>query len=125
MMEVGVGTRVINFLIDTLVIFLISFGLYKWWTFYVRFWNYKYFPFYQVFWAFMFVYYSILEALTTRTPGKLLTMTKVVTVSGKRPAIYRILLRSLIRLTLIDSFFIPVFNRTLHDQLSGTRVVEV
>jgi hypothetical protein len=125
MMEVGVGTRVINFLIDTLVIFLISFGLYKWWTFYVRFWNYKYFPFYQFFYAFIFVYYTIFETLTTRTLGKFVTMTKVKTISGKRPAFYRILLRSLIRLTLIDAFFIPVFGRTLHDQLTKTRVVEV
>jgi uncharacterized RDD family membrane protein YckC len=125
MIEVGVGTRVINFLIDTLVIFLISFGLYKWWTFYVRFWNYKYFPFYQFFWFFTFIYYTIFEALTTRTLGKFVTMTKVKTVSGDRPAFYSILLRSLIRVTLIDAFFIPVLGRTLHDQLSNTRVVEV
>jgi uncharacterized RDD family membrane protein YckC len=125
MIEVGVGTRVINFLIDTLVIFLISFGLYKWWTFYVRFWNYKYFPFYQFFWFFTFIYYTIFEALTTRTLGKFVTMTKVKTVSGNRPAFYSILLRSLIRVTLIDAFFIPVLGRTLHDQLSNTRVVEV
>jgi uncharacterized RDD family membrane protein YckC len=125
MIEVGVGTRVINFLIDTLVIFLISFGLYRWWTFYVRFWNYKYFPFYQFFWFFTFIYYTIFEALTTRTLGKFVTMTKVKTVSGNRPAFYSILLRSLIRVTLIDAFFIPVLGRTLHDQLSNTRVVEV
>jgi uncharacterized RDD family membrane protein YckC len=125
MIEVGVGTRVINFLIDTLVIFLISFGLYKWWSFYVRFWNYKYFPFYQFFWFFTFIYYTIFEALTTRTLGKFVTMTKVKTVSGNRPAFYSILLRSLIRVTLIDAFFIPVLGRTLHDQLSNTRVVEV
>jgi hypothetical protein len=125
MMEVGVGTRVINFLIDTIVVFLIAYGLYEWWVFYVRFWNYKFYPFYEFFYAVIFVYYTIFEALTTRTIGKFATMTKVITASGKRPAFYRILLRSLLRLTLIDPFFIPLFGRTLHDQLTNTRVVEV
>jgi uncharacterized RDD family membrane protein YckC len=125
MKQVGVGTRVINFLIDTIAVFLISYGLYKWWVFYVRYWEYPYYPFYYFFWATMFVYYTLFELLTSRTPGKLLTMTKVRTVSGKRPAFYQVLLRSLLRLTLIDPFFIPVFEKPLHDALSKTVVVEV
>jgi len=123
-MEVGVGTRVINFVVDTIVVFLLSYGLYKWWTFYVIYWQYKYFQYYKVFYFTLFVYYTILEAISTRSVGKLVTMTKVTTTAGKRPAFYRILLRSLLRLTLIDAFFIPFIGRALHDQLSGTRVVE-
>jgi uncharacterized RDD family membrane protein YckC len=124
MNEVGVGTRVINFLVDTLIIFLISFGLYKWYIFYVRYWDYKFYPWYQFFYATNFVYYTIFELIASRTPGKWLTMTKVRTAGGNKPAFYQVLLRSLLRLTIIDPFFIPLLNRPLHDALSKTRVVE-
>ena len=125
MKQVGVGTRVINFLIDTIAVFLISYGLYKWWTFYVIYWKYTYFQYYYFFYATLFVYYTLFELLTSRTPGKWLTMTKVRTISGGRPAFYQVLLRSLLRLTIIDPFFIPVFEKPLHDALSKTVVVEV
>ncbi len=125
MNEVGVGTRVINFLVDTLIIFLISYGLYKWYIFYVRYWEFKYYPWYQFFYATLFIYYTVFELIASRTPAKWLTMTKVRTASGSKPAFYQILLRSLLRLTLIDPFFIPIFQRPLHDALSKTRVVEV
>src|SRR4051812_8766406 len=124
MKEVGVGTRVINFLIDTILIFLLSYGLYKWWTFYVVFWQYRYFPFYQVFYATIVVYYTFFELIWNRTPGKWLTMSKVRNLQGGRPAWYQILTRSIIRLTIIDCFFIAFLDRTLHDALSKTRVVE-
>ena len=124
MKEAGVGTRVVNFLVDTILIFILSFILYKWWTFYVLFWKYKYFPFYYFFWATIFIYYSFFELIWTRTLGKWLTITKVRNRAGKRPAWYQILLRSLLRLTLIDCFFIPFLDMPLHDALSKTRVVE-
>ena len=125
MNEVGVGTRVINFLVDTIIIFLISYGLYKWYIFYVRYWDYKFYPWYQFFYAILFIYYTLFEMIASRTPGKWLTMTKVKTVSGSKPAFYQILLRSILRLTIIDPFFIPILNRPLHDAWSKTRVVEV
>lgn len=125
MKQVGVGTRVINFLIDTIAGFLISFGLYKWWTFYVLFWSYTYFPFYYFFYITLFFYYTFFELITSRTPGKMFTMTKVRTQSGKRPAFYQILFRSLLRFTFIDPFFIAIFEKPLHDVLSKTEVVEV
>ena len=125
MKQVGVGTRVINYLIDTILVSLISYGLYNWWIFYVRYWEFPYYPFYYFFWATLFVYYTLFELIISRTPGKLLTMTKVRTLSGNRPAFYQVLLRSLLRLTIIDPFFIPVFDKPLHDALSKTVVVEV
>lgn len=125
MNEVGIGTRVINFLVDTILIALISYGLYKWHNFYVYYWQYKFYPYWVFFYSTVFFYYFILEAVFTRTPGKWLSMSKAVNKQGKRPALYRVLLRSLLRLIIIDMFFIPFFGRTLHDQLSGTIVVEV
>ena len=125
MNEVGVGTRVINFLIDTFIVGLIAFGLYKWNTFYARHWEYKYYPFYQVFYATLFVYYLVLELAWKRTPGKFLSLTKVVDVSGKSPAWYQVVIRTVLRLTLIDAFFIPFMNKPLHDLLSKTQLKEV
>ena len=125
MHEVGVGTRVIDFLVDTIVIFAISFGLYKWYTFYVEYWSYKFVPFYQVFHGTIFVYYTLFELLFKRTPGKLVTLTKVINAQGGKPLFYQIFIRSLVRLTLISPFFIPLLGRPLHDALSKTRVVEV
>ena len=125
MNEVGVGTRVINFLIDTILIFAISYGLYKWYLFYVEFWNYKFIAFYIFFYCTLFVYYSLFELVLKRTPGKFVSLTKVTNVSGGKPAFYLVILRSLVRLTLISPFFIPFLGRPLHDALSKTRVVEV
>jgi uncharacterized RDD family membrane protein YckC len=121
----GVGTRVIIFWLIPFIIFLIAYGLYKWNSFYARFWQYKFYPYYQVFYATLFVYYLLFELLWKRTPGKLLSLTKVVDVSGKKPAWYQVVIRSLLRLTLIDAFFIPIIKKPLHDALSKTKLVEV
>ncbi len=125
MNEVGVGTRVVNFLIDTLLIFFISYGFYKWWSFYVMYWRYPGIQYYVFFYATLFVYYFLFELMFLKTPGKWISFTKVVTPLGKRPAWYKILFRSILRLTIIDPFFIPFLDRPLHDVLSKTRVVEV
>ncbi|WP_207492764.1 RDD family protein [Aridibaculum aurantiacum] len=124
MRKTGVGTRVLNFVVDTLLIFLLSYLLYKWWVFYVRYWGQPYFPFYMFFYGTLFMYYFLFESLFTRTPGKWLTITKVVTTKGERPNILHILLRSLLRLTIIDPFFIALWEKPLHDKLSRTEVIE-
>src|SRR5688572_643210 len=107
MKEVGIGTRVMNFVIDTVLIALLAFALHKWYAFYVY---YYYYPSYQYYWFFyftMFVYYLIFELLFGRTPAKWITMTRVRNEQGKRPYWYWILVRSLVRLIIIDPFFIP------------------
>lgn len=124
MKEVGVGTRVVNFLVDTVLIFLLSFLFYEWWKFYVLYWQYKYFPFYMFFWLTIFVYYTIFELIWSRTPGKWLSLSKVRNSAGDRPLWYQIVFRSILRLTIIDCFFIPILDRPLHDALSKTRVME-
>ncbi len=125
MNEVGIGTRVLNFLVDTFLVWLMGYGLYKWYVFYVFYYNYKPYPFYMFFYGSLFLYYFVLESIFTRTPGKYVTMTRVRSAGGKRPSILQFFLRSLLRLTLIDPFFIPFLDRPLHDALSKTRVVEV
>lgn len=125
MNKVGFGTRVLNFIIDTLLIFGISYGLYKWWAFHVMYWQYKFIPFYIFFWATLFVYYTIFEISFKRTPGKWISFSKVVNKTGTKPAWWQVLVRSLMRLTVIDCFFIPFLDKPLHDYVSRTEVVEV
>jgi uncharacterized RDD family membrane protein YckC len=72
----------------------------------------------------MFCYYAGFEALFGRTIGKLLTGTRVVTVTGARPALGQIALRTLSRMVPFEPFSClsdPPIG--WHDQWSGTRVV--
>ena len=131
MKTVGIGTRVLNFLIDTIIIFFISYLISKinhWYAEQYKIAGYTY-PFYYnfgtIFFAVLFVYYTLMEILFARTFGKFLSYSKVVNAQGKRPNIIQILIRSVIRLTIIDMFFIPFLDKTLHDYLSKTNVVEI
>jgi len=121
---VGTGTRVLNFIIDTILVFIIAyiaFKIHKWYVFYYRI---SYFNFGWFFFASMFVYYTILESIFARTPGKWFTQSKVVNKQGFKPSFLSIIIRSLVRVTIIDMFFIPFLDKTLHDYLSKTEVVE-
>ena len=124
MKQTGIGTRVLNCIIDTLIIFLITFAINKGWQFYVVYWHFTIIPFYKFFWGVLFVYYTFFESIWARTPGKWLSYSVVVSDKGNKPAFWQILLRSLIRLTVIDCFFYPFFEKTLHDYVSRTDVVQ-
>jgi uncharacterized RDD family membrane protein YckC len=122
---VGIGTRVLNFLVDIIFILLLSilfFKIHKWYVFYYKI---NYFNFGWFFFGTMFIYYFILETIFAKTPGKWLTQTKVVNLNGSKPSITSIAIRSLFRITIIDIFFIPFIDKTLHDYVSKTIVVEV
>jgi uncharacterized RDD family membrane protein YckC len=125
MRQVGDGTRVLNFFVDTLLIFLLAYGASKTWNWYVLYWGYPFYNFGWFFFGGMFVYYTFFEAIWKRTPGKWLSYSKVVNEQGKRASFGQVLIRSLVRLTIIDMFFIPVFGKPLHDKLSKTILVEV
>ncbi|MBX2931876.1 MAG: RDD family protein [Chitinophagaceae bacterium] len=121
---VGTGTRVLNFIIDTIIIFIIAyiaFKIHQWYVFYykINFWNFGWF-----FFGTIFFYYAIVESIFAKTPGKWLSQSKVVNQQGFKPSFFAIIIRSLVRVTIIDMFFIPFLNKPLHDYLSKTEVVE-
>jgi len=124
MRKAGFGTRVFNFIIDTLIVFGITYGINTWWDFYVMYWQYPFIPFYVFFFGFIFIYYTFFEGIFKRSPAKWLTISKVVNKQNGKPTFWQILIRSLIRLTIIDCFFIPFLDKPLHDYLSKTEVVE-
>lgn len=125
MRQVGIGSRVINFLVDTILIAIIAYFIGQGYRFYVYYYGYKGHNFAFFFWCTLFVYYTFFEAIFARTPGKFLTYSKVVNNIGKKPNILQVLVRSLVRFTIIDLFFQPFLDKTLHDYLSKTDVVEV
>ncbi|MEN9349865.1 MAG: hypothetical protein RL372_843 [Bacteroidota bacterium] len=129
MKKVGDGTRVLNFLVDTLLYWILAILLYKWWNFHVLYWGYMHLNFGWFFFGSLFIYYFIFESLFAKTPAKWLTGCRVVSNKSTldntiKSSVGQILVRSFARLILIDPFFIPFLGTTLHDYLSGTMVVE-
>jgi len=125
MKKVGIGSRVLNFLIDTAIVFLIAYTanrIQDWYGYYYEFstWNFGW-----VFAAATVFYYTILEGTWGRTFGKKLSFSKVVKPNGKKPGLLLAFIRSLIRLTVIDMLFLPFTDKTLHDIVSKTEVVEI
>lgn len=124
MKTVGDGTRVLNFLVDTAIIFALSYFAYKGWMWYVMYWGYTPYNFSLFFFGILFVYYFLFESIFTRTPGKWFSYTKVVNRKGARPSVGAIFIRSITRLIIIDLFFIPVLGKPLHDHFSKTELVQ-
>lgn len=125
---VGIGTRVLSFIIDVIPVLLLSYAAYRTWEWYSFYYHIIYFPFYYFLAAVTFLYYLIFEGIWRRTPGKWMALTKVTGISGKKASFLQILVRSAVRVAgviIIDSVFFPILGRTLHDYLSKTYVIEV
>lgn len=69
-------------------------------------------------------YYSVLEGLTSRTLGKFITGTYVVTDEGLKPSFPTILGRTLCRFVPLEWITFLFSSIGLHDRLSHTRVVK-
>jgi uncharacterized RDD family membrane protein YckC len=69
-------------------------------------------------------YYCVLEGLTSRTLGKFITGTYVVTDEGLKPGFATILGRTLCRFIPFEAFTFLFSSVGFHDRLSHTRVVK-
>ncbi len=70
-------------------------------------------------------YYILLEGMSGKTIGKLMTGTRVVDMHGEKPGFRRIVKRSIARLIPFEAFsFLGNANRGWHDSLSDTYVVK-
>lgn len=71
------------------------------------------------------LYYTLLEGLTGRSLGKLVTGTKVVDANGNPPGFGRALLRSLCRFIPFEPFsFLGSDTRGWHDSMTRTWVIK-
>lgn len=72
------------------------------------------------------ILYGLFETLTSRTPGKYITGTKVVMRDGTRPDTTTIFLRTLLRLVPFEALsFLGRYGIGWHDSLSKTLVVDI
>jgi uncharacterized RDD family membrane protein YckC len=69
-------------------------------------------------------YYIVLEGLTSRTLGKFITGTYVVTDEGLKPSFATILGRTLCRFVPFEALTFLLSSVGFHDRLSHTRVVK-
>ncbi|GAB3545607.1 RDD family protein [Spirosoma fluminis] len=70
-------------------------------------------------------YYVVFEGWLKKTPGKLITRTKVVTTEGETPTLQQLIGRNLARIIPFDAFtFIRATPVGMHDQLADTLVVD-
>jgi len=128
MRVVGIGTRVLGFLLDFIIVCAITYGIDRGWDFYVFYYHIFYIPIYYFLAMVGFVYYLFFEAIWKRTPGKWLSLTKVVNQQGGKPTFFQIFIRSVVRVLgviVIDSIFVSFLNKTLHDYVSRTEVIEI
>jgi uncharacterized RDD family membrane protein YckC len=73
--------------------------------------------------VFYVVYYVSFEVISGRTPGKVLTGTRVVTTSGLALSIPTALVRTLCRLLPFEPMSFSLSETWWHDSLSRTQVV--
>jgi len=74
----------------------------------------------------LIIYFVFFEGIWAKSPGKLITRTRVVMEDERRPGFKAILIRTLARLIPFEflTFFKPKHPRGLHDRLSKTVVVD-
>lgn len=73
----------------------------------------------------MYVYYVVCEYyLKGKTLGKIFTRTIVVTPAGQPPSLNQVLIRSFLRFIPLEGIFLFLKPQSLHDQWSGTLVIE-
>lgn len=119
----GEGTRIAHFFLDTLFIFIGSFILYRWYNFNVFFYGFRPIRFGAFFFLFYLVYIFLFELFFQRTPAKWMTKTKVVTLDGRRPAIWQFIIRALIRTSMVSMFGLAWNGKPFHDTFSRTILV--
>lgn len=123
--KVGGGIRFVNYLIDRIVVWVLSVVA-----------MFLYMKSYQVqigklesfFLSFIiiYMYYVLFESLSGRTLGKLITGTITVTEEGHRPTFVNILGRSLCRFIPFDALsFLGDDGSGWHDSVSKTKVVYI
>jgi len=82
--------------------------------------------FWIIFSCIYFPYYILLEFFWLKTLGKFFNKTIVMNENERRPTFIQILIRSIIRPTILGTFLIESnYNRTLHDLLSRTYTIRI
>ena len=109
--------RLYNFLIDSILFYIIILVISILLKEYVERQNLKYLMI-----LFYYLYYFILELTIGQTIGKIITKTRVVTVdNNEKPSFTKIFVRTISRLIPIDLFS----SNGIHDSLSKTKLKKI
>lgn len=81
------------------------------------------FTFNWVFFTVIGAYYILFEHFLGKTPGKLITRTRVINIYGKKPGIDTLMIRTLARFIPFEAFSC-IGGRSWHDRFSETFVVD-
>ena len=120
MVKVNKGLRIINYLVDLLIIIIFSFVLMAISTAFGPT-EYNNLLFFLVY----FVYYVWFESKSGQTIGKKITNTIVVDLDNKKPKFIRIITRSLLRFNPIDGIsYLFGQEQGSHDILSRTKLID-
>lgn len=114
MKEVSKGTRIINLIVDSLLITILFASIETFIT--------KSIPFLPL--IIVCIYYSSFEYFKGQTVGKMVTKTQVVGIDGSKPSFLNILLRTILRFNPFDVFSYLFGNEQgTHDVLSKTKLI--
>ena len=115
---VGTPLRFINFLLDTLIYFALLVIFLLLFRNIIEVQNVKWISV-----LIYFLYYFLFEYFKGQTIGKILTKSKVISLTeGNNYFAFRILIRTLMRFIPLDIFSYLVSARGLHDWISKTEV---
>ena len=70
------------------------------------------------------LYYLMMESTFQRTVAKWVTGTKVVSAEGGKPSFRQILIRTVVRIVPFDGLSFAIADRGWHDSWSGTKVID-
>ncbi|MBI1306672.1 MAG: hypothetical protein GC181_08670 [Bacteroidetes bacterium] len=118
-------SRLVNYVIDTTCIMLIL-GLLLGFIFAFNLIDEDNEPVlvFFLFWGVMMSYFTVFEFYLSKTPGKLISKTHVITINGDKPTFLNILGRSLCRFIPLDNISLLFSDYAWHDEVSNTMVVQ-
>jgi uncharacterized RDD family membrane protein YckC len=119
--------RVLNFVIDTVIILILFYFFIRCAPFLLLFAPFDFELNINAILALLYLsYYILLEGITGRTVGKYLTKTKVISHDDQEISFFQAIIRTIVRLTFIEIF--SFFSRRpigWHDKASRTMVVKL
>ena len=114
MVEITKGLRIINYVIDLFCITVFSSLIGN---------IFKIYNPNLIYYLIYLVYYFSFEDFLGQTIGKLITKTNVVDMYNQKPSLWRIFLRTILRLNPLDAFsYLFGQEQGAHDLLSKTRL---
>ena len=122
MEEANKSKRIVNVIVDNCIIFFIytpiSLFAYYFLNLHEKIYTLVYF-------FIVLVYYGFFETYYQQTLGKMLTKTKVVTLQGEAPSIWKIFIRTIVRYNPFDVLsYLFGLGKGQHDYFSKTIVVD-